>query len=66
MKINPYQWRNENILTESFRDGAIDIRVTIGQTYMGATIGMAEADDLAKFIIEAGIAHRAALTTKEN
>lgn len=57
-RLNPHQWRSENITAESFRDGAIDIRVTIGQTYMGATIGMAEADDLAKFILDVGIAHR--------
>lgn len=69
VKLNPYQWDSagrgrargttEGVQAERFH-GGVTIKVTIGGTYMGVDLTTEQADDLSKFLIDHGIAERAA------
>lgn len=60
-RLNSFQWRSENghVGAEQLR-GGVSIRVGNEVSYMGHNLTVAEADDLARFIIDCGIAERAA------
>ncbi len=67
MRLNPYQWDSSGrgnargtthgVQAERLH-GGVSVKVTIGGTYMGVDLTTEQADDLAKFIIDCGIAER--------
>ena len=65
MRLNRFQWRSESVSAEGMRDGSVEVAVRINGVAMSATLDTVEADDLAKFIIDQGIAHRSALREQE-
>lgn len=68
-RLNRYQWDStvrglargttEGVQAEALH-GGVSIKVTVGGTYMGIDLTTEQADDLAKFIIDCGIAERSA------
>ena len=75
MRLNQYQWDSagrgrargafEGVQAERFH-GGVSIKVTVGGTYMGIDLTTAQADDLAKFLIDHGIAERSADHERES
>jgi len=65
VRLNGFQWRSENVLAEGKRDGSVEVSVRINGVAMSSTLDTLAADDLAKFIIDQGIAHRAALREQD-
>lgn len=53
-QLNPFQFRSEDgkLSAEVFRDGSVDVRVSIGQTYMGTRVPQSEVAELVKFLSE--------------
>lgn len=74
MRLNDYQWDSagrgfargttEGVSATRFH-GGVTVRVTIGGTYMGIDLTTEQADDLAKFLIDHGIAERAQVAQNE-
>jgi len=65
VRLNGFQWRSENVSAEGRRDGSVEVSVRINSVAMSATLDTVAADDLGKFIIDQGIAHRAVLREQE-
>lgn len=66
-KINPFQWRSKSVTESGNRGvqvirerGYVEIQIHIGPTYISHELTTEESDDLAKFLIDHGIAERAA------
>lgn len=53
-QINPFQFRSEDgkFSADFLRDGSVDMRVSIGATYMGTRVPQSEVADLVKFLSE--------------
>ncbi len=65
--MNGLYWRSEDGLVTAERlRGGVELRVTAGSTFIGNRMDTAEADSLARWMIDCGIAERAETPASPN